>query len=824
VEDFKGKLSTSLANLLREIEFGKKEDKESHKPVKLEIPAGYKNWVKSFHSTFDLKHLGEKKDPVDIEISKAYIRIETTNPFYKGEAEKEMKKEELLKKGEKKKRGKDETPKEPATIDIEQLMSRVPCIVLRGQAGMGKSTLVKHLTYMITGGMCQTSLKEYLPVLVFLKDLSGILKEKLKTCDDMITFESLLKSYLEKSKSGLSWPVVEGYILAGKALFLLDGLDEVTDSDNIRSELIKTIALFYHENKNSRFLLTGRPHGIVGDAEKKFKGYIFDIQDLNEEKIFNFIADWFREVSSKASGKAADLSRKMTADIRANDKVYELITNPLLLTAICILYKDGETIPEQRADLYNRVVERLLLGRFSGAKSMVKVSKAREYMMNLAFVLQESGKKEIEFSGARERLAAIFGRENETKTSYKDRIETLFNYIEPNCGLLKRTDQDKLSFSHLTFQEFLAGKHILNEEMSCEDYLKEPWWKETLLLYFGYLNIDNKKKSNRLVKEIIEKGDDCTDKKEKYYLWLLACRALSEFQDTNRSEGVVDFTRDRLYSLIEPGIDLEVRFEAGEIIGKLGDLRIRSDNMVKVEAGEFIRGTDWEKAYNDEKPPRKIYLDVFEIGKYPVTNEEYRKFVETDGYKNKDYWTEEGWKWKEKKKIIEPAYWHDRRWNGANFPVVGVSWYEASAYASWLSGKTGEKYRLPTEAEWEKAARGTDGRMYPCGEDIDKNKCNFDKTGLGRTSPVGIFPGSESPYGCVDMAGNVYDWCADWFDEKYYKKGPTKNPGGPKDGSFRVIRGGSWGNVAGLCRASARSPDVPAIRDRYVGFRLSVSL
>jgi hypothetical protein len=200
VDDFKSKFTASLNRQLRKMELGKKEDEKPHKPVKLKIPDGYKNWVKEFYSTFDLKHLGEKKDPVDIEISKAYIRIETTNPFYKGETEKEMKKEGLLKK-EKKKQAKDEEPKEPASIDIEQLMGRVPCIVLRGQAGMGKSTLVKHLTYLITTGMCQTLLKDNLPVLVILRDLSGILKEKLKNSDDMITFESLLKSYLEKSKS-----------------------------------------------------------------------------------------------------------------------------------------------------------------------------------------------------------------------------------------------------------------------------------------------------------------------------------------------------------------------------------------------------------------------------------------------------------------------------------------------------------------------------------------------------------------------------------------------------------------------------------------------
>jgi formylglycine-generating enzyme required for sulfatase activity len=242
--------------------------------------------------------------------------------------------------------------------------------------------------------------------------------------------------------------------------------------------------------------------------------------------------------------------------------------------------------------------------------------------------------------------------------------------------------------------------------------------------------------------------------------------------------------------------------------------------MIKVEAGEFTRGSESKEAYDWEKPVRTIYLDEYMIGKYPVTNEEYRRFVEDGGYTNEDFWTKEGWQWKKEKKISEPRYWHDRRWNGPNFPVVGVSWYEASAYAKWLSQKTGEEYRLPTESEWEKAARGTDGRTYPWGEGIDKNKCNYDMN-LNRTSPVGIFPQGTSPYGCFDMAGNVREWCADWFGEKYYEKSPAKNPEGPTTGGVRVLRGGNWFSVARHVRAAYRSRDVPSARWSIAGFRLS---
>jgi iron(II)-dependent oxidoreductase len=152
---------------------------------------------------------------------------------------------------------------------------------------------------------------------------------------------------------------------------------------------------------------------------------------------------------------------------------------------------------------------------------------------------------------------------------------------------------------------------------------------------------------------------------------------------------------------------------------------------------------------------------------------------------------------------------------------VGVSWYESSAYAFWLSKKTGKKYRLPTEAEWEKAARGPDGREYPWGNKFDKNKCNCLEMELGRTSPVGIFLEGKSPYGCFDMAGNVWEWCSDWYEKKYYEKSPDKNPIGPKDGGDRVLRGGCWVRGGGFVRSAYRSRLGPFSRWDGAGFRLA---
>jgi formylglycine-generating enzyme required for sulfatase activity len=265
------------------------------------------------------------------------------------------------------------------------------------------------------------------------------------------------------------------------------------------------------------------------------------------------------------------------------------------------------------------------------------------------------------------------------------------------------------------------------------------------------------------------------------------------------------------------GKGLQIRFEAGEILGALGDPRIDNYPMVHVEGGEFIMGSDEDEM---EQPIHKVYLDEFMIGKYPVTNQEFKEFIDDEGYKNKELWPPEGWNWREKENILEPLYWHDRKWNGPNFPVVGVSWYEASAYATWLSKMKRDNYSLPTEAQWEKAARGINGLIYPWGNEFHMNLCNSSKCGLNRTSPVGLFQNGRSPYGCMDMAGNVLEWCFDFYGKNYYKKSSSLNPRGPSSSADRIVRGGSWTDTPWNCRAACRSADPPSRRNFDIGFRL----
>jgi iron(II)-dependent oxidoreductase len=219
--------------------------------------------------------------------------------------------------------------------------------------------------------------------------------------------------------------------------------------------------------------------------------------------------------------------------------------------------------------------------------------------------------------------------------------------------------------------------------------------------------------------------------------------------------------------------------------------------MIYIPAGEFTMGSD--QGNDNERPEHRVYLDGYWIGKYQVTFEQYDKYCEDTG--------------KDRPK--------DKGWGRGDLPVIYVSWQNVTAYCEWLNKETGLNFNLPTEAQWEKAARGTDSRTYPWGNTFAKNKCNSEESGLEQTSPVGKFPAGAGPYGCHDMAGNVWEWCSDWYDGKYYEKSHGKNPTGPDSGEARVLRGGDWFLDAGRVRAAYRDRGVPSYRWSIIGFRLS---
>lgn len=230
--------------------------------------------------------------------------------------------------------------------------------------------------------------------------------------------------------------------------------------------------------------------------------------------------------------------------------------------------------------------------------------------------------------------------------------------------------------------------------------------------------------------------------------------------------------------------------------------------LVTIPAGEFLMGSPEGKGRADERPQRAVYLDAFVIDQVEVTNARYMAFVKATGHRTppNPYGTGP----------LQSITGIE------HLPVVQTTWYDAKAYCTWA------KKRLPTEAEWEKAARGTDGRLYPWGnEPPTATRANFDREWEDEKTlhPVGSLPNGDSPYGVKDMAGNAREWVSDWYDADYYQHAPNRNPQGPdKKGVVRSIRGGSWHSPASDITTTARGRGGFALQTHGTGFRCARSL
>jgi len=217
-------------------------------------------------------------------------------------------------------------------------------------------------------------------------------------------------------------------------------------------------------------------------------------------------------------------------------------------------------------------------------------------------------------------------------------------------------------------------------------------------------------------------------------------------------------------------------------------------DFVEVAAGPFTMG--WTDGHPNERPPHTVWVDAFVIATTPVTNTDWAAWLDATG-------------------TPPPAFWRSPGFDEPDQPVVGISWDEAAAFAAWAGA------RLPTEAEWEKAARGPAARLYPWGNDAPTpaHAVFGLKEGSDTVSPIGNRDKGKSPYGVHDLAGNLYEWTTDWYDEEFYSKNPAINPKGPTEGTAKVQRGGSYINGAYRLRSSFRTKGDPTEHDPNVGFR-----
>ena len=316
-----------------------------------------------------------------------------------------------------------------------------------------------------------------------------------------------------------------------------------------------------------------------------------------------------------------------------------------------------------------------------------------------------------------------------------------------------------------------------------------------------------------------------SSRKSRLYVYLFSILAAIALFACKTSEAIVQTANPQTQA-------------AGSPTGLMSDWTRPADGMVMVYVpeGEFTMGSILQDYW---KPVHVVYLDAYWIDRTEVTNAMFTVFVddtgyETDAEKNGASWIVAGNELQE----MSGADWEHPRGPGSSisslgdYPVVQVSWNDAAAYCAWAGA------RLPTEAEWEKAARGTDSRAYPWGEQTpDGNLVNFADVSLAvegadtdsndgymYTAPAGTYPAGASPYGALDMAGNVFEWVADWYGESYYSSSPGSNPTGPSSGDYHVMRGGGWGGHENYLRSAARYAGRADVSSDLYGFRCSRSL
>lgn len=221
--------------------------------------------------------------------------------------------------------------------------------------------------------------------------------------------------------------------------------------------------------------------------------------------------------------------------------------------------------------------------------------------------------------------------------------------------------------------------------------------------------------------------------------------------------------------------------------------------LVSIPSGWFLMGS--EAGQDNEQPVHRVWVDAFQLAACQVTNAEYEGFLRAT-------------------QALPPPFWHDANFNRPQQPVVGVCWFEAVQYCEWLSAATGKRYRLPSESEWERAARGgAEGALFPWGDDPPQSLPDYAQRWRDGPEPVGC--SDRNPFGLFDMCANVHEWCSDWYDPAYYAVSPERNPRGPETGERRASRGGSWRHHIKVSRCAARSSIAPQFQYADYGFRIA---
>lgn len=791
-------------------------------------------------------------------------------------------------------------------------------VVLLGDPGTGKTTFAHYLTYLLANAdpRLPEQFRNLIPIRLTLADVAARSISAGTRSGNASQFWESLKCDVADCLGDFDVDSIaqalRNRVLTGGGFFLLDGLDEVPGAGQQKSILLQAIQdLADSLDERSLILVTSRPYAY-SDPALQLRGFeTLALAPFTSAQIERFLPRFYHAVrpafqwdADMATGKA----RELWGAIEARKYLGDLATRPLLLTLMATLHASRGVLPDDRADLYNEIVQ-LLLSRWqrgrgaretrgpwateAGISQALKLGaeSIRARLEELALRIHERQR-----SDPHRRNEAADISDSEVLVAFKSVFGSvapgdLLSYLKNRAGLLIERRTDVYAFPHRSFQEYFAASHLLSRPEAMLELLKRlkedpTWWREVYLLAVGKARQGGLGSAVNLVIPLLKvesnRGSDLASR-----LATLAGEAILDLRLLERAgENLETYEKLVLQELRISLRDIVVngfmhpheRLAAGDALGRLGDPtpgkgvitlggRLVPDiEWMEIPAGSFWMGSkeDDPSKEGNELPAHELAMPRYWMGRYPVTYAQFSAFVAAGGYDVPEFWGSEGWSWRRGEELVDldsyspglkerlsarlgkrspkerdrPFYWDDPRCMPTR-PVVGVTWYEAQAFCTWLDREIRStswwkermdslrsySVRLSTEAEWERAARGGKQHHWPWGEAFQHvanvHPANTREVGLSQGSPVGMFPAGRNPFGLDDMAGNVWEWTTSRY--KIYPYNPVdgrENLAGP---GRRVLRGGSWFDDEQNARCAYRYGDVPSLFFGDVGFRCVVS-
>jgi hypothetical protein len=715
-------------------------------------------------------------------------------------------------------------------VGLPDLLPQHRRLLLEGQPGAGKTTFLRFVACMLArdslgkaGPEGRTWRERYLggagealtPVLVRISDLVPLLSEEMSPLrrDDRRRLLDFLAAQCHENEIAVGREGWRRLLEGGQGLLLLDGLDEVAD-EGLRGRIFEIFrdAVAHWQ---CPMVVTSRP---IQTAELREMGFhVATVEPFGRVEIETFLDHWVSALyqaddAAALRGEGEQYREALLGALCDLPRVRRLASNPVMLTCLCVVHWNEGHLPEGRSRVYRAVVRWLIAARTKLRKEEGFTDRFAESalaQLALAMMMGKKGKRTtIDFDEAAVAVDAAVRRLFPALTS-EDRRKEARRWLAFEClgsGIVEELPGRRLRFWHLTFQEFLAALQLAWRDDG-EDRKKGWWplvrqhldaaqWRETIELFPGcLLGEGGEGRVDKLLERVLGlRGEDADLASEARVAGivgrLLQTLVVEQYQPRPEVSRTYEQSLRRSLGIFSAEgaaeVPVEVRIAAAEALGRGGDPRLAP------ERNNFLPVTG---------------LPGVRLGKYPVTVEEYQRFVESRGYEERKHWEGPGWEEREKEGWSAPKDW-EAQLETPNRPVTGVSWFEASAYCRWLSEQRGEVVRLPTEAEWEKAATSEEG-AYPWGEaEPNRERVNFGYN-VGETTPVGIYPASDGPDGHCDLAGNVWEWCADEEQGHFSRK------------VARVVRGGGWFNPAIDLRTASRDGNPGHYQLDFIGFRVA---